>query len=140
MAEGNGRPLEPWFTQLVDEIRDWHEEALKKGGAAGERPALLHAAVGRAFQSALGEPIYKTDLEKGAALFHSIVCGHPFVDGNKRTAIFTGILFLIARGFIQSAPNPIQIRMLGQLAIETASKPAVPVEDVIHWFHRILDP
>lgn len=140
MAKGNGQPIEPWFSTLVGEIRGWHEEALKTGGAPGERTALLYASVGRAFQSAFGQPIYPTDLEKGAALFHSIVCNHPFVDGNKRTAIFTGILFLIAREVL-APPTPVQIRMLGQLAIElAAAKPTLSVQDVIHWFHRILDP
>ncbi|TAK63159.1 MAG: hypothetical protein EPO22_06795 [Dehalococcoidia bacterium] len=87
MAQGNGQPLEPWFLELVEEIRNWHHEALKTGGADGEHTARLHASVGRAFQSAFGRPAYATDVDKAGALFHGLVCNHPFVDGNKRTAV-----------------------------------------------------
>ena len=139
MAQGNGQPLEAWFLELVEEIRNWHSEALKTGGADGEHTARLHASVGRAFQSAFGRPAYATDFDKAGALFHGLVCNHPFVDGNKRTAVLTSILFLVSRGCLPGAPSRIQVRMLGELAIEAASS-KVAVDEVIYWLHRVLDP
>ena len=55
------------------------------GGPAEIRDVgLLQAAVGRPQASAFGEEAYPSMDEKAAALLHSIVTGHPLVDGNKR--------------------------------------------------------
>ena len=47
---------------------------------------LLDAAVQRPQQSAFGRDAYGDIHHKVAALLHSIVRNHPFVDGNKRVA------------------------------------------------------
>jgi death-on-curing protein len=62
------------------------------GKILGGEPALrdhhvLESAAARPMASAFGEDAYPTLLEKAAALFHSLVLNHPFVDGNKRTAV-----------------------------------------------------
>lgn len=55
------------------------------GGRAEIRDlGLLHAAVARPQASAFGEDAYPDLDRKAAALLHSIVTGHPLVDGNKR--------------------------------------------------------
>ncbi|HLF80010.1 MAG TPA: Fic family protein, partial [Dehalococcoidia bacterium] len=46
--------------------------------------ARLYSACARPFQTAFGEEIYPGGLQV-AALFHSIIQDHPFMDGNKRT-------------------------------------------------------
>jgi death-on-curing protein len=46
---------------------------------------LLEAAIARPQASAFSEDAYPTLLEKAAALLHSLLLNHPFVDGNKRT-------------------------------------------------------
>ena len=35
-----------------------------------------------------------SSFNKSASLIHAIIKNHPFVDGNKRTAIVSGIVFL----------------------------------------------
>lgn len=45
---------------------------------------LLQAAVARPRATAFGEDAYPGLDEKAASLFHSLVTGHPLVDGNKR--------------------------------------------------------
>lgn len=45
---------------------------------------LLQSAVARPRATAFGEEAYHSLDEKAAALLHSIVTGHPLVDGNKR--------------------------------------------------------
>jgi death-on-curing protein len=50
---------------------------------------LLEAAVMRPRQTVMGLDAYPSIHEKAAALTHSLIKNHPFVDGNKRTALLT---------------------------------------------------
>lgn len=54
----------------------------------------LQAALERPFQSAFGVEPYPTPADKVAVLIHSIITTHPFVDGNKRTAMRLGLAIL----------------------------------------------
>jgi len=78
---------------------------------------LIESAVGRPFQSAFGQDIYPTVVEKGVALFHSLIANHGFVDGNKRTAVTALDHFLLANGFVPGIPNS----AMYELATNTAS-------------------
>jgi death-on-curing protein len=56
------------------------------GGSPGMRDeGALQSAVSRPYQTFDGEELYKTTVEKAAALIESLVKNHPFIDGNKRT-------------------------------------------------------
>jgi len=56
------------------------------GGSPGIRDrGVLESAANRPYQTFEGEALYKTSVEKAAALIESIVKNHPFMDGNKRT-------------------------------------------------------
>jgi death-on-curing protein len=74
------------------------------GGLSGLRDAAL-------LQSALSGPInrwhYGEDdlLLLGVAFAVSIARNHPFIDGNKRTALMTMIYFLQANGYRVDAPD-----------------------------------
>jgi death-on-curing protein len=46
-----------------------------------------------------GEDLYPEIPDKVAALMHSLVMNHPFVDGNKRVGAHSAIAFLIVNGF-----------------------------------------
>jgi death-on-curing protein len=59
---------------------------------------LLEAAVARPRASAFGEDAYPDLLTKAAALLHSIVKGHPLVDGNKRLGWTATGVFLHLNG------------------------------------------
>lgn len=57
---------------------------------------LVDAAVQRPMQSAFGQDAYPGIHEKAAALFHSLVKNHAFIDGNKRTAVIAlGVFYLL---------------------------------------------
>lgn len=45
------------------------------------------------------KPKYETVLEKAACLLESIASLHPFIDGNKRTALLTAYSFLQLEGY-----------------------------------------
>jgi death-on-curing protein len=71
------------------------------GGQAAVRDAgLVQSAVARPQTIAFGVEAYTTLEEKAAALFHSIICNHPFVDGNKRTAWAAMEIMLVANGHV----------------------------------------
>ena len=61
--------------------------------------ALIESAVNRPMQSAFGMEIHPTILDKAAALFHSLITNHPFTNGNKRTAVVTIDLYLLANDY-----------------------------------------
>ncbi len=139
MAEGDGQEV-AWLDELVEQIRRLHDLVLERsGGVAGEHTARLHASCARPFQTAFGELIFALDIEQGAVLFHGLICNHVFVDGNKRTGTLALILFLTARGYIRDAPSQLQIRLIGEVAVATASG-ALDVNDVAKWLRRILEP
>lgn len=66
---------------------------------------LLDSACHRPASSAFGTDAYPTLLGKAAALLHSLVANHPFLDGNKRTAWLATVVFLRDNGAEVSAPD-----------------------------------
>jgi len=66
------------------------------GGSQGLRDlGLLESAVMRSQQTFGGKDLYPTLILKAAALIHSLLLNHVFVDGNKRTATIAMIEFLM---------------------------------------------
>jgi len=59
---------------------------------------LLHAAVNRPRATVFGQDAYPDLWTKAAALLHSIALNHPPVDGNKRLAWHTSVVFLALNG------------------------------------------
>lgn len=77
-----------------------HEMIAKYGGIHGVRELnFLRLAVGRPQMSAGLKDAYPTIYLKAAAMFHSIINNHPFLDGNKRTSLFSVVLFLNYNSF-----------------------------------------
>ena len=70
------------------------------GGAAGLRDeGLLDSAVYRPRASFGGQDLYPDLFSKAAALGHSIVSNHPFIDGNKRVGFEAMRLMLRLNGY-----------------------------------------
>ena len=70
------------------------------GGSLGLRDlGLLESAINRPRASFGGKDLYPKVLEKAAALFHSMILNHPFLDGNKRTALAVLCEFLKQNGY-----------------------------------------
>ena len=53
-------------------------------------------------QSAFGKELYSTLFAKAAVYARNIISGHPFVDGNKRTAMAAASVFLEGNGYRQN--------------------------------------
>ncbi len=79
-----------------------HEMMIKAtGGSGGVRDVgLLNSSLNAPFQSFGNKEVYPSLLSKAAALCRSIICNHPFVDGNKRTGIHVMLIFLEANGVL----------------------------------------
>jgi death-on-curing protein len=66
---------------------------------------LLDSACHRPAATVFGEDAYPTLLLKAAALLHSLTANHPFIDGNKRTAWLSTVVFLRDNGAEVIAPD-----------------------------------
>ncbi|MPY88962.1 MAG: type II toxin-antitoxin system death-on-curing family toxin [Luteitalea sp.] len=65
------------------------------GGAKDLRDrGALEAALARPAMTFGGEDLYADVPAKAAALLHSLVLNHPFLDGNKRVGAHAAVLFL----------------------------------------------
>ncbi|ASF12135.1 hypothetical protein NBRGN_023_00150 [Nocardia brasiliensis NBRC 14402] len=81
--------------------------AATDGAAIVRDPGLLQAAVFRYRTTVFGEDAYPTVFDKAAALLESLARNHAFVDGNKRTAWTSAVVFLGINGHrvtLQNAP------------------------------------
>ncbi len=78
-----------------------HQALLRAfGGRRGLRDrGALEASLARPFATFDGEDLYPDAAAKAAALMHSLVSNHPFVDGNKRVGAAAAELFLEVNGW-----------------------------------------
>lgn len=84
----------------VDQLMQLHVLAIKRsGGSIGVRDlGRLEAAVAVQSQAVFEQELYSSLHEKAAAMIRGVVQDHPFVDGNKRTAMLAGLTLLEING------------------------------------------
>ncbi|HZE87365.1 MAG TPA: type II toxin-antitoxin system death-on-curing family toxin [Methylomirabilota bacterium] len=80
----------------LEQILVIHEDQIERyEGISGLRNLeLLESALFRPQLTFDGKDLYENVFEKAAALIHSLILNHPFVDGNKRTGMVAGLVFL----------------------------------------------
>lgn len=80
----------------LEQVLELHALEIRRfGGSAGLRDrGALEAAVARPQMTFGGDDLYPDVEAKAAALLHSLVMNHPFVDGNKRTAAAAAEFFM----------------------------------------------
>lgn len=70
------------------------------GGLHGIRDrGRLESTIARPQQIVFGKELYPTVFTKAAVYTHAIIFDHPFVDGNKRTAMISAFVFLENNGY-----------------------------------------
>jgi len=91
----------------VEQVAFLHARLIEEtGGSHGIRDVgLLQSAVARPRATFEGEDLYADVFSKAAALMHSLINNHPFVDGNKRTGSAAAVLFLRANEWSFEASN-----------------------------------
>lgn len=94
------------FFLTVALVREVHAEAIAGfGGADGLRDeALLESAVAAPQATYGGQSVYGSMEEVAAAYLFYLCRNHPFVDGNKRVALGSCLLFLRLNG-LEPAPD-----------------------------------
>lgn len=92
----------PLSHPTVSAVKAIHAEVLAAhGGSAGLRDeALLESAVAAPQATMMGAPLFTNPLEIAAAYLFYLCRNHPFVDGNKRTALATCLVFLSENGLL----------------------------------------
>lgn len=81
----------------IEEILLLHRTEVGSTGGIRD-PALLESAVARPAQTAFGRDVHVGLAAKAAALLESLVMNHPFIDGNKRTAVLAAFVFAELNG------------------------------------------
>lgn len=117
----------------VDEVISIHNHFVNKfGGSLGIRDEnLLESAVFRCQASFEGNYLYETIFDKAAATLHSLIFDHPFVDGNKRTAIMSAFSLLVRNGYTFKATDD---ELFGfPLAVE---KKRPQISEISHWLKK----
>ena len=107
-----------------------HEFSILDYGGSKElrdRNALL-SAIGRPFQTFDGKDLYPSPFEKAAALGESLIINHPFVDGNKRTALL-GMFALLSEFGIELSPEENEMYDF-VIAMSTGQ---VKYEGIVEW-------
>ena len=91
----------------VAETIELHDKIiLASGGSPGMRDAgLLESAIMGCYQSFDGVDLYPSVIEKSARIAYSICKNHPFVDGNKRTAVMSMLMTLRMNDIILKYPQ-----------------------------------
>lgn len=84
----------------VAQVLDLHAfQTVRFGGSKRVRDrGALEAAVARPQMTFGGDDLYPDLAAKAAALMHSLIQNHPFVDGNKRVGAHAGLLFVRING------------------------------------------
>jgi death-on-curing protein len=93
----------------IEAVKAIHREVLAAhGGAAGIRDqTLLESAVAAPQASMMGQPLISDPLEIAAAYLFYICRNHPFLDGNKRTALAACLVFLENNDLLPARKLPI---------------------------------
>ena len=86
----------------VDAVLAIHAEVLAAhGGSPGLRSReLLESAIAAPQASMMGAPVMTNPIEIAAAYLFYICSNHAFVDGNKRVALATCLVFLSENGLL----------------------------------------
>jgi death on curing protein len=80
----------------VSAVKAIHVEVLAAhGGSPGLRDEnLLESAIAAPQATMMGRPLISDPIEIAGAYLFYLCCNHPFIDGNKRTALASCLVFL----------------------------------------------
>lgn len=115
---------EPLFLTLVEVIEIQGDQIRRYGGGGGVRDlGLLESALAQPEASFAGEWLHKDLYEMAAAYGYHLCQNHPFIDGNKRTALASALVFLELNGVSLADPKGLLKDAMLQIAEGKMSKP-----------------
>jgi death-on-curing protein len=113
-------------------LRLHHQIIEDFGGSHGVRDeGRLKSVVAAPAQQIFGQEQYKTVFDKAAVYIRNIISDHPFVDGNKRSAITCGGIFLMSNGFYLTATP----KELEDFAVRVATE-QLDVSTIAAWLQK----
>jgi len=120
--------IDPLFLTL-DEVLGMHADQIRRyGGRPGLRDlGLLRSALGMPETTFDGEFLHGTIFEMAAAYLFHIARNHPFVDGNKRTALMCAFVFLGLNGHRLEAEPDALYELVDGVAAGSVDKADVSV-------------
>jgi death-on-curing protein len=126
---------EPVWIREKDALALHEQQIVLFGGAAGVRDAgLLDSALARPRNLCAYAERPVTMAELAAAYAFGISSNHPFVDGNKRTAMHVSFVFLEFNGVsVRATPEDACLTFLGLAAGEISEG------ELATWFARNTD-
>lgn len=92
---------------------------------------LLDSAVNRPRSSAFGEDAYESLDLKAAALLHSMTKNHALVDGNKRLAWLSTVVFCDLNGFALDLEDDEAFQLVWDIA-SSAEEDLTAIADRLH--------
>ncbi len=118
------------FYLTLEEILRLHFQLIEDfGGSHGVRDeGRLKSVVDAPKQNIFGKEQYPTIFDKTAVYLRNIVGDHPFVDGNKRTAITVSGIFLLRNGY-ELNMNP---KMLEDFTVKVATD-HLSINEIAVW-------
>lgn len=114
-----------------------HDQMIKRfGGTPGIRDiTLLESAIARPQASFEQKDLYSEIFVKAAALMESLLKNHPFIDGNKRTALTSAGIFLQMNGYRLLNYHQDEITF----ALEVANK-KMRIDSITMWLKQHSEP
>jgi death-on-curing protein len=121
----------------LEEILELHRLALEQsGGLDGVRDlGGVDSALAQPQMTFGGQELYPELADKAAALGFSLVCNHPFVDGNKRVGHAAMETFLVLNGWELAADVDEQEQVVLRLAAGGLTR-----EEFTNWVRSHLQP
>ena len=118
--------MNPEFLDIDDVLEIHASQILEHGGSEGVRDmGLLDSAVAQPMAQFGGRFLNEDLFEMAAALHISLISNHPFIDGNKRTALLATLTFLDLNGFPIERPSQVLTEITLQVAEGSANKDRV---------------
>jgi death-on-curing protein len=120
--------VDPLFLTF-DEVLSLHAEQIRLfGGLSGIRDiGLLQSALGSAEATFDGTLLHDTIFSMAATYLYGICRNHPFIDGNKRTAVGAALTFLELNGLDVDADEDAFYDLVIGVAEGRASRASVTV-------------
>lgn len=116
---------EPLFLTLAEVIEVHADQISRYGGQGGARDlGLLESALAQPEASFAGEWLHEDLHEMAAAYAYHVCQNHPFVDGNKRTALACALVFLELNGIAIHDPKGLLKDAMLDIAAGKAGKSA----------------
>lgn len=120
----------------LDNVLHIHTDTIvEEGGSPGVRDmGLLESALAMPQASFSGEYLHPGLAAKAAAYLFHLCQNHPFIDGNKRAAAFSAVLFLALNGIPdESLPSEAELE---RVTFAVASSEMIK-EEVTAWLRGL---